>query len=120
VWKDFFEMPINDYINIIGREPSDTLENSVRDVTMDGETEYLSSGCCMIHAHILIQIKHYTKLQFSAQAFREYLAKEMNLPSTYIYVEHVVLLCHPYLNIFTKKIRAHQLSEKRISHLEVL
>jgi len=43
----------------------------------------------MIHAHILIQIKHYTKLQFNAQAFREYLTKEMNLLSTYVHVEHV-------------------------------
>jgi len=43
----------------------------------------------LIHAHILIQIKHYTKLQFNAQAFREYLTKEMNLTSTYVHVEHV-------------------------------
>jgi len=55
--------------------------NSVLAITRDGETEYLSSGRHMIHAHILIQTKHYTKLQFFAQAFREQLAKEMNLPS---------------------------------------
>jgi len=31
VWKDFFDKPTNHYhINIIGREPGDTLENSVR------------------------------------------------------------------------------------------
>jgi len=45
VWKDFFDMPTNCYINIIGREPGDTMENSVRDITMDSQTEYLSSGC---------------------------------------------------------------------------
>jgi len=89
VWKDFFDMPTNHYINIIGREPSDTMENLVRDIIMDGQTEYLSSGRQMIHAHILIQIKQYTKLQFNAQAFREYLTKEMKLPSTYVQMEHV-------------------------------
>jgi len=89
VWKGFFEKLASQYINAIGREPGDTLENSVREMTMDSQTEYLSSGCQMIHAHILIQIKHYTKLQFNAQAFREYLTKEMNLPSTYVHVEHV-------------------------------
>jgi len=35
VWKDFFDMPTNHYINIIGREPGDTMDNSVRDITMD-------------------------------------------------------------------------------------
>ena len=89
VWKGFFEKPASQYINVVGREPGDTLENSVREMTMDGQTEYLSSGRRLIHAHILIQIKHYTKLQFNAQAFREYLTKEMNLPSTYVHVEHV-------------------------------
>jgi len=44
VWKDFFDRPTNHHINIIGREPGDTLENSVRDITMDSQTEYLSSG----------------------------------------------------------------------------
>jgi len=75
VWKEFFEKPASQYINIIDREPGDTLENSVREMTMDSQTEYLSSGRRMIHAHILIQIKHYTKLQFNAWAFREYLTK---------------------------------------------
>jgi len=51
----------------------------------------------MIHAHILIQIKHYTKLQFNAQTFREYLAKEMNLPSAYVHMEHVSDSCVPSL-----------------------
>jgi len=44
VWKDFFDRPTNHYISIIGRETGDTMENSVRDITMDGQTEYLSSG----------------------------------------------------------------------------
>jgi len=95
--KIFFDKPASHYINIIGREPADTLENSVREMTMDGQTEYLSSGHQMIHAHILIQIKHYTKLQFNAQAFREYLTKEMKLPSTYVQVEHVSDSCVPSL-----------------------
>jgi hypothetical protein len=89
LWKDFFDQPVDQYINVVGREPGDTLENSVREMIMDSQTEYLSSGCRLIHAHILLQIKHYTKLQFNAQAFREYLTKEMNLPSTYVHVEHV-------------------------------
>jgi len=93
VWKEFFDRPTNHYINIIGREPGDTLENSVREITMDSQTEYLSSGRQMIHACILIQIKHYTKLQFNAQAFREYLTKEIKLPSTYVHVEHVSNSC---------------------------
>jgi len=97
VWKEFFDRPTNHYISIIGREPGDTLENSVRDITMDGQTEYLSSGRQMIHAHILIQIKHYNKLQFNAQAFREYLTKEMKLPLTYVHVEHVSDSCVPSL-----------------------
>jgi len=97
VWKEFFDRPTNHYINIIGREPGDTLENSVREIIMDGQTEYLSSGSQMIHAHILIQIKHYTKLQFNAQAIREYLTKEMKLPSTYVHVEHVSDSCVPSL-----------------------
>jgi len=77
--------------NVVIWEQSDTLKNSVRDTKMDGETEYLSSGHRMIHAHILIQIKHYTKLQVNAQAFREYLrvSKELSLPSAYVHVEHV-------------------------------
>jgi len=44
VWKGFFEKPASQYINVVGREPGDTLENSVREMTMDGQTEYLSSG----------------------------------------------------------------------------
>jgi len=95
--KIFFDKPASHYINIIGREPADTLENSVREMTMDSQTEYLSSGHQMIHAHILIQIKHYTKLQFNAQAFREYLTKEMKLPSTYVQVEHASDSCVPSL-----------------------
>jgi len=51
----------------------------------------------MIHAHILIQIQHYTKLQFNAQAFREYLTKEMKLLSTHVHVEHVSNSCLPSL-----------------------
>jgi len=89
VWKEFFDKPESQYINIIGREPGDTLDNSVREMKMDGQTKYITSGRRMIHAHILIQIKHYTKLQFNAQVFREYLTKEMNLPSTYVHIEHV-------------------------------
>jgi len=89
IWKDFFDQPADQYINVVGREPGDTLDNSVREMIMDGQTEYLSSGRRLVHAHILLQIKHYTKLQFNARAFREYLTKEMNLPSTYVHVEHV-------------------------------
>jgi len=105
VWKDFFDMPTNHYINIIGREPSDTMENLVRDIIKDSQTEYLSSGHQMIHAHILIQIKHYTKLQFNTQAFREYLTKEMKLPSTYVHMEHVSDSCVPslLLNIYLQR-----------------
>jgi len=44
VWKEFFDKPASHYINIIGREPGDTLENSVREMTMDNQTEYLSYG----------------------------------------------------------------------------
>jgi len=73
------------------------MENLVRDITMDGQTEHLSSKRQMIHAHILIHIKHYTKLQFNAQVFREYLTKEMNLPSAYVHVKHVSNSCVPFL-----------------------
>ncbi len=79
VWKAFFDKPLHEYLYLANSAPpSDTLENSISSIVMDGSTEYLSSRRKMIHGHILVQVKHYTKLQFNHVNFRKYLAEEMN------------------------------------------
>jgi len=55
----------------------DRTENSIKSIDSLARAELQSSRRSMIHAHMLIEVKHYTKVHFDVDKLRAYMESAM-------------------------------------------
>lgn len=87
VYTGFFSQPPSEFIKVMAA--ADSYDDSVVSIQMDKATEWRSSRTGMLNAHILIRIKHYTRLQFDIPKLTAYLVKEMELKGVHVNVQHI-------------------------------
>jgi len=57
--------------------PGDNTKNSIKSIDSLARAELQSSRRLMIHAHMLIEIKHYTKIHLDVDKLRAYMESAM-------------------------------------------
>jgi len=60
-----------------GSMPGDNTKNSIKSIDSLAHAELQSSRRSMIHAHMLIEIKHYTKVHLDIDKLRAYMESAM-------------------------------------------
>jgi len=74
-WKRYFDQSPDVWLKFL--MPGDNTENSIKSIDSLARAELQSSRRSMIHAHMLIKIKHYTKLHLDIDKLRAYMESAM-------------------------------------------
>lgn len=84
-WKDYFEQSPDVWLKFL--KSGDTTENSIKSIEIDGRSELQSSVRSMIHAHMLISIKHFTKIHLDTGKLRDHMHATMG---NHIHINNVI------------------------------
>jgi len=74
-WKRYFDQSPDVWLKFL--MPGDNTENSVKSIDSLARAELQLSRRSMIHAHMLIKIKHYTKVHLEVDKLRAYMESVM-------------------------------------------
>jgi len=74
-WKRYFNQSPDVWLKFL--MPGDNTKNSIKSIDSLARTELQLSRWSMIHAHMLIEIKHYTKVHLDVDKLRAYMESEM-------------------------------------------
>jgi len=74
-WKRYFNQSPNVWLKFL--MPGDNTKNSIKSIDSLACAELQSSRWLMIHAHMLIEIKHYTKVHLDVDKLRAYMESAM-------------------------------------------
>jgi len=74
-WKRYFNQSPDVWLKFL--MPGDNTKNSVKSIDSLAHAELQSSRQSMIHAHMLIEIKHYTKVHLDVDKLRAYMESAM-------------------------------------------
>jgi len=74
-WKRYFDQSPDVWLKFL--MPGDNTENSIKSIDSLAPAELQSSRRSMIHAHMLIEIKHYTKVHLDIDKLRAYMESAM-------------------------------------------
>jgi len=74
-WKRYFDQNPDVWLKFL--MPGDNTENSIKSIDFLAHAELQSSRRSMIHAHMLIEIKHYTKIHLDVDKLRAYMESAM-------------------------------------------
>jgi len=74
-WKIYFNQSPDVWLKFL--MPGDNTENSIKSIDSLARAELQSSRRSMIHAHMLIEIKHYTKVHLDIDKLRAYMESAM-------------------------------------------
>jgi len=74
-WKRYFDQSPDVWLKFF--MPGDNTENSIKSIDSLACAELQSSRQLMIHAHMLIEIKHYTKVHLDVNKLRAYMESAM-------------------------------------------
>jgi len=75
-WKSYFDQSPDFWLKFL--VPGDNTENSVKSIDSLAQTELQLSRQSMIHAHMLIEVKHYTKIHLDVDKLRAYMEAAMS------------------------------------------
>jgi len=70
-WKSFFDQSSNVWLKFL--VPGDNTENSVKSIDSLAQAELQSSKRSMIHTHMLIEVKHFTKIRLNIDKLRAHM-----------------------------------------------
>jgi len=74
-WKGYFDKSPDDWLKFL--VAGNNTENSIKSVDILGSAELQSSQRAMIHAHLLIEIKHFSKIHLDVDKLRSYMVSTM-------------------------------------------
>jgi len=74
-WQWYFDQSPNEWLTFL--QPGDNTENFIKHINIDARGKLQSSRRSMIHAHMLIQVKHYSKIHLNLDKLRKYLSATM-------------------------------------------
>jgi len=74
-WRRYFDQSPDVWLKFL--MPGDNAENSVKSIDSLARAKLQLSRRLMIHAHMLIEIKHYTKVQLDVDKLRAYMESAM-------------------------------------------
>jgi len=74
-WKRYFNQSPDVWLKFL--MPGDNTKNSVKSIDSLARAKLQSSRQSMIHAHMLIEIKHYTKVHLDIDKLRAYMESAM-------------------------------------------
>jgi len=74
-WKRYFDQNPDVWLKFL--MPGDNTKNSIKSIDSLARAELQSSRRLMIHAHMLIEIKHYTKIHLDVDKLRAYMESAM-------------------------------------------
>jgi hypothetical protein len=74
-WKIYFDQSPDVWLKFL--VPGDNTENSIKSINSLARAELQSSKLSMIHAHILMEIKHFTKIHLNVDKLRAYMEAAM-------------------------------------------
>jgi len=74
-WKSYFDQSPDVWLKLL--VPGDNTKNSVKSIDSLARAELQLSRRLMIHAHMLIEIKHYTKVHLDVDKLRAYMESVM-------------------------------------------
>jgi len=67
-WRSYFDQSPDVWLKFL--VPADNTENSIKSIGSLAHAELQSSRRLMIHAHMLIEVKHYTKVHLDIDKLR--------------------------------------------------
>jgi len=74
-WKSYFDQSADVWLKFL--VPGDNSKNSIKSIDSLAQVKLQSSKRLMIHAHMLIEIKHYTKIHLDTDKLRAYMEATM-------------------------------------------
>jgi len=74
-WKSYFDQSPDVWLKFL--VPGDNTENSVKSIDSLAQEELQSSRQSMIHAHMLIEVKHFTKVHLNVDKLRAHMEAAM-------------------------------------------
>jgi len=74
-WKSYFDQSPDVWLKFL--VPGDNTENSIKSIDSLAHAELQSSRQSMIHAHMVIEIKHYTKVHLDINKLRAHMESAM-------------------------------------------
>jgi len=74
-WKRYFDQNLDVWLKFL--MPGDNTKNSIKSIDSLARSELQLSRRLMIHAHMLIEIKHYTKIHLDVDKLRAYMESVM-------------------------------------------
>ena len=74
-WQWYFDQSPNEWLTFL--QLGDNTKNSIKHINIDTRGKLQSSRWLMIHAHMLIQVKHYSKIHLNLDKLRKYLSVTM-------------------------------------------
>jgi len=74
-WRSYFDQSPDVWLKFL--VPGDNTENSIKSIDSLACTELQLSRQLMIHVHMLIEVKHYTKVHLDADKLRAYMESAM-------------------------------------------
>jgi len=75
VWKSYFDQSPDVWLKFL--VPGDNTENSVKSIDSLAQAKLQLSKCLMIHAHLLIEMKHFTKVHLYVNKLRAHMEAAM-------------------------------------------
>jgi len=74
-WKSYFDQSPDVWLKFL--VPGDNTKNSIKSIESLVRAKLQSSRWSMIHAHMLIEVKHYTKVHLDVDKLRAYMESAM-------------------------------------------
>jgi len=74
-WRSYFDQSPDVWLKFL--ITGDNTKNSIKSIDSLALSELQSSRWSMIHAHMLIEVKHYTKVHLDADKLRAYMESAM-------------------------------------------
>jgi len=74
-WKTYFDQSPNVWLKFL--IPGNNTENSIKSIDSLAHAKLQSSRQSMIHTHMLIQLKHFTKIHLDIKKLRAYMEEAM-------------------------------------------
>jgi len=74
-WRSYFDQSSDVWLKFL--IPGDNTENRIKSIDSLAHAELQSSRWLMIHAHVLREVKHYTKIHLNADKLRAYMEAVM-------------------------------------------
>jgi len=75
LWKSYFDQSPDVWLKFL--VPGDNTENSVKSINSLAHAECHSSKHSMIHAHMLIEVKHFSKIHLDVDKLRAHMEAAM-------------------------------------------